>query len=114
MTRSTSTNSRPFFSKSERTRPRVASVSPTRAPPRWRTALPTWIHGLLSSAAASTDVSGGTNGVTTRSNIPYGAEPGTAGIVQFITGNNVLPGGDGASCVLADLAVTNVDSPDPV
>lgn len=69
---------------------------------------------LLSSAAASTDVSGGTNGTTTTSNDPYGAQPGSAGIVQFISGNNVLPGGDGASCVIVDLAVTNSDSPDPV
>jgi len=62
---------------------------------------------LLSSAAASTDVSGGANGVTTTANDPYGAQPGTAGIVQLITGNNVLPGGDGASCIITDLAVTN-------
>jgi len=62
---------------------------------------------LLSSAAASTDVTGGANGVTTTANDPYGAQSGTAGIVQMITGNNVLPGGDGASCVVADLAVTN-------
>ena len=62
---------------------------------------------LLSSAAASTDVSGGANGLTTTSNDPYGAQPGTAGIVQLITGNNVLPGGDGASCIINDLTVTN-------
>ncbi len=65
---------------------------------------------LLSSAAASTDVSGGTNGVTTSSNDSYGAQPGTTGIVQIISGNNVLPGGDGATCSIADLAVTNVVS----
>ncbi|HXH42060.1 MAG TPA: C25 family cysteine peptidase [Thermoanaerobaculia bacterium] len=65
---------------------------------------------LLSSGAASTDVSGGQNGVTTSANSPYGAQPGQAGIVQLIGGNNVLPGGDGASCAIADLAVTNVVS----
>ena len=27
--------------------PRVDRVSPTLAPPRWRTTLPTWIHGLM-------------------------------------------------------------------
>jgi uncharacterized repeat protein (TIGR01451 family) len=62
---------------------------------------------LLSSAAASTNVSGGTNGVTTTALDDYGAQPGTTGIVQLITGNNVLPGGDGASCAITDLAVTN-------
>ena len=68
---------------------------------------------LTSSAPLSTDVSGGTNGVTTTANTPYGAQPGSPGIVQLITGNNVLPGGDGASCAIADLAVTNVASPTP-
>jgi uncharacterized repeat protein (TIGR01451 family) len=63
---------------------------------------------ILLSSAASTDVSGGQNGVTTTANDPYGAQPGTAGLVQMITGNNVLPGGDGASCIIVDLAVTNV------
>src|SRR5206468_12673854 len=62
---------------------------------------------LLSSAAASTDVTAGINGTTTTSNDAYGAQPGTAGTVQLITGNNVLPGGDGASCIITDLAVTN-------
>src|SRR5205807_489952 len=62
---------------------------------------------LLSSAAASTDVSGGTSGLTTTVNDPYGAQPGTPGVTQLITGNNVLPGGDGASCIITDLAVTN-------
>ncbi|HEV2722470.1 MAG TPA: C25 family cysteine peptidase [Thermoanaerobaculia bacterium] len=62
---------------------------------------------LTSSAAASTDASAGTNGHTTTANDSYGAQPGTAGIVQLITGNNVLPGGDGASCIITDLAVTN-------
>jgi uncharacterized repeat protein (TIGR01451 family) len=65
---------------------------------------------LLSSAAASTDVSGGQNGVTTSANDSYSAQPGTPGVVQLITGNNVLPGGDGAECAIADLAVTNVVS----
>jgi uncharacterized repeat protein (TIGR01451 family) len=69
---------------------------------------------LLSSAAASTDVSGGVNGVTTTALDPYGAQPGTAGIVQTITGNNVLPGGDGASCAVADLAVTDSSPSAPV
>jgi uncharacterized repeat protein (TIGR01451 family) len=63
---------------------------------------------LLSTAAASTDVSAGINGVTDSTNDAYGAQPGTVGIVQMIAGNNVLPGGDGASCAIADLAVTNV------
>jgi len=65
---------------------------------------------LLSTAAASTNVSGGTNGVTTTALDDYGAQPGAAGVVELISGNNVLPGGDGASCVIADLAVTNVVS----
>jgi len=65
---------------------------------------------LLSTAAASTDVSGGQNGVTTTALDDYGAQPGAVGIVELISGNNVLPGGDGASCVIADLAVTNVVS----
>jgi uncharacterized repeat protein (TIGR01451 family) len=66
---------------------------------------------LLSSAAASTNVTGGQNGLTTTANSTYGAQPGTAGVVETITGNNVLPGGDGAACAVADLAVTNVASP---
>ncbi len=66
---------------------------------------------LLSSAGASTDVSGGSNGLTTTANDHYGAQPGTIGVVEMITGNNVLPGGDGATCAIADLAVTNVASP---
>jgi uncharacterized repeat protein (TIGR01451 family) len=65
---------------------------------------------LLSTAAASTDVTGGQNGVTTTALDDYGAQPGAVGIVELISGNNVLPGGDGASCVIADLAVTNVVS----
>jgi uncharacterized repeat protein (TIGR01451 family) len=68
---------------------------------------------LTSSAPASTNVNGGINGVTTASLSSYGAQPGSPGIVQLITGNNVLPGGDGASCAIADLAVTNVASPSP-
>jgi len=66
---------------------------------------------LLSSAAASTDVSGGQHGVTTTANDAYAAQPGTAGVVELISGNNVLPGGDGSVCAIADLAVTNVVSP---
>lgn len=65
---------------------------------------------LLSSAAGSTDVSAGQGGVTTSANDDYGAQPGTPGLVSLIAGNNVLPGGDGASCAIADLAVTNVVS----
>jgi uncharacterized repeat protein (TIGR01451 family) len=65
---------------------------------------------LLSSAAASTDVTAGSGGVTTTSSDKYGAQPGTPGIVELIAGNNVLPGGDGATCAIADLAVTNVVS----
>ena len=68
---------------------------------------------LLSSAAASTDVSAGINGLTNSSNDPYGAQPGSVGVVELISGNNVLPGGDGATCAFADLAVTNVASPQP-
>ena len=63
---------------------------------------------LLSSAAAATDVSGGTNGLTTSGNDPYGAQPGSIGVVETIAGNNVLPGGDGSTCAVANLAVTNV------
>jgi len=80
-------------------------------------AAPTQRHGpgggggggyvLLSSAAASTDVSAGANGVTNTTHDQYGAQPGTIGVVELISGNNVLPGGDGASCAIADLAVTN-------
>jgi uncharacterized repeat protein (TIGR01451 family) len=66
---------------------------------------------LLSSAAASTDVTGGQNGVTTTALSTFGALPGNLGKVELISGNNVLPGGDGASCAIADLAVTNVASP---
>src|SRR2546429_610189 len=44
ITRSSSTNSRPFFSKSERTPPPVARGSPTRAPGQVRTTLPALIH----------------------------------------------------------------------
>jgi uncharacterized repeat protein (TIGR01451 family) len=65
---------------------------------------------LLSTAAASTNVSGGQNGVTTSALDDYGAQAGAVGVVDLISGNNVLPGGDGASCVIADLAVTNVVS----
>ncbi len=63
---------------------------------------------LLSSAATSAIVSGGINGVTTDARDDYEAQPGTVGIVKLIAGNNVLPGGDGATCAIADLAVTNV------
>lgn len=69
---------------------------------------------LLSSAAGSIDVSGGTSGLTTTVNDTYGAQPGTQGVVQLIAGNNVLPGGDGASCAVADLAVTDTASGVPV
>jgi len=69
---------------------------------------------LLSSAAASIDVTGGTNGLTTTANDDYGAQPGTTGVIQFIAGNNVLPGGDGASCAIADLAVTDSAPGTPV
>lgn len=69
---------------------------------------------ILTSTPATTDVSPGINGVTQQTNDPYGAQPGTIGVVQTITGNNVLPGGDGASCAIDDLAVTNVASPNPV
>jgi uncharacterized repeat protein (TIGR01451 family) len=65
---------------------------------------------LLSTAAASTSVTGGQNGVTTTSLDDYGAQPGAPGLVELIAGNNVLPGGDGATCAIADLAVTNVVS----
>ena len=65
---------------------------------------------LLSSAATSTSVTGGINGLTTTAVDDYDAQPGTVGVVQTITGNNVLPGGDGASCAITDLAVTNVVS----
>lgn len=69
---------------------------------------------LLSSAAASVNVAGGTNGLTTTVNDDYGAQPGSTGVVEFISGNNVLPGGDGASCAIADLAVTDTASGIPV
>ncbi|MEA2328863.1 MAG: hypothetical protein QOE68_3822, partial [Thermoanaerobaculia bacterium] len=65
---------------------------------------------LLSSTATSTNVTGGINGTTTTAVDDYDAQPGAIGIVQMITGNNVLPGGDGASCAITDLAVTNVVS----
>lgn len=65
---------------------------------------------LLSSTATSALVTAGINGTTTDAVDDYGAQPGTIGIVQTITGNNVLPGGDGASCAITDLAVTNVVS----
>ena len=65
---------------------------------------------LLSSTATSANVNGGINGLTTDALDDYGAQPGTVGVVQLITGNNVLPGGDGASCAITDLSVTNVVS----
>jgi len=69
---------------------------------------------LLSSAAASVNVNGGVNGVTTTALDAYNAQPGTLGVVQFIAGNNVLPGGDGATCAVADLAVTDSAPGTPV
>ena len=69
---------------------------------------------LLSSAAASVDVSGGTNGLTTTANDNYGAQPGTPGVTELIAGANVLPGGDGATCSIADLAVTDSAAGTPV
>lgn len=69
---------------------------------------------LLSSAPGSSDVSGGTNGLTTTALDDYGAQPGTAGIVELIAGANVLPGGDGATCAVADLAVTDSAPGTPV
>ncbi|HEY2090978.1 MAG TPA: C25 family cysteine peptidase [Thermoanaerobaculia bacterium] len=69
---------------------------------------------LLSSAAASVNVSGGTNGLTTTANDDYGAQPGTLGVTELIAGANVLPGGDGATCAVADLAVTDSAPGTPV
>jgi uncharacterized repeat protein (TIGR01451 family) len=69
---------------------------------------------LTSTAPASVDVSGGLNGVTTTANDPYGAQPGTGGVAQIMSGANVLPGGDGASCAVADLAVTDSSPSTPV
>ncbi len=65
---------------------------------------------LTSTLPFARDVANGVNGVTTSVNDPYGAQPGTPGVVDLISGNNVLPGGDGASCAIADLAVTNIVS----
>jgi uncharacterized repeat protein (TIGR01451 family) len=69
---------------------------------------------LSSNTAPAPDVSAGVNGLTTTINDNYGAQPGTAGVVEYIAGNNVLPGGDGATCAIVDLSVTNTDTPDPV
>jgi uncharacterized repeat protein (TIGR01451 family) len=60
-----------------------------------------------STPSVAPDVSPGANGVTNTVNDEYGAQPGTIGVVQTIAGNNVLPGGDGATCAEADLTVTN-------
>src|SRR5947209_14449893 len=35
---------------------------------------------------------------------------GTGGIVQLISGNNVLPGGDGSVCAIADRKSTRLNS----
>src|SRR5438552_18716679 len=67
----------------------------------------------LSSAAGSTNVTGGANGVTTTALANFGASAGQPGIVSSPLG--VLAGADATfSCAIADLAVTNSDSPDPV
>ena len=68
----------------------------------------------VSSAAGSTDVTGGASGMTC--NTPadnFGASDGENGIVTQPLA--MMAGADsGHSCAIADLAVTNVDNPDPV
>jgi uncharacterized repeat protein (TIGR01451 family) len=67
----------------------------------------------LSSAAGSTNVTGGVNGVTTTALATFGASPGQPGFVSSPLG--ILAGADATfSCAIADLAVTNVASPNPV
>jgi uncharacterized repeat protein (TIGR01451 family) len=67
----------------------------------------------LSSAAGSTNVTGGANGVTTTALASFGASPGQPGIVSSPLG--VLAGADATfNCAIADLAVTNTGSPNPV
>jgi len=69
---------------------------------------------FIASAASSTDVSGGTNGLTC--NTPsdnFGAASGSPGSVSSPLA--IIAGADaGFSCAIADLAVTNSDAPDPV
>lgn len=67
----------------------------------------------ISSAAASVDVTGGANGLTTTDNDNFGANPGLPGLTVVPLG--VMAGaGANYGCAVADLAVTNTDTPDPV
>jgi uncharacterized repeat protein (TIGR01451 family) len=68
----------------------------------------------LTSAAGSTAVTGGIHGTTTNEFDIFGSSSGVDGFVT-ISATEPIPGGDsGFSCAIADLAVTNTDSPDPV
>jgi len=68
----------------------------------------------LTSAAGSTNVAGGAHGLTTLDNDTFGSADGSAGIVA-VAARVPTPGVDtGFACAIADLAVTNVDAPDPV
>jgi uncharacterized repeat protein (TIGR01451 family) len=54
---------------------------------------------ILSGAPDSASVNGGANGVTTTLNDPYGATPGTAGVVVTTLSGTQIPGVDsGAEC----------------
>ena len=68
----------------------------------------------LASAAGTTDVTGGASGTTCNSPTDnFGASAGENGIVTSPLA--VMAGADaGYSCAIADLAVTDADSPDPV
>jgi uncharacterized repeat protein (TIGR01451 family) len=67
----------------------------------------------LSSAAASVSVAGGTNGITTDASDNFGAGPGLPGVQSTPLG--AMAGAEANyGCAIADLAVTNVDTPDPV
>lgn len=67
----------------------------------------------LASAAASVDVTGGVNGLTTTANDNFGANPGQPGVTSTPLG--VMAGTEANyGCAVADLGVTNTDTPDPV
>jgi uncharacterized repeat protein (TIGR01451 family) len=67
----------------------------------------------LSAAGATTDVSGGASGRTTTALDNFGASDGAPGVLASPI--SVVPGADATyNCALADLVVTNTDSPDPV
>lgn len=70
---------------------------------------------LLSGAPAAVTVNGGTNGYTNTVQDSFGATPGQAGVTATNLVITETPGTQsGAYCAGADLAVTNVGTPNPV